>query len=234
MLSSYSSHPPPPLPHRISTGDDHVPGDGYVTNVHFSLTGVEGTPPHEICEFVHVKEWDFKVCNLDGNLPTYLGGNLSCLPVLEEWDFSRNHMTGAWASPRVGGHWGSTDLGIAACRLGCVTLQAPASTGQGSREWVDALSMRVCTHACAGCHAWVPASSDGSCQQEPPKALLTMVSALRTGPIPESTGTIPRLVRLKMQGNHLTGSMPASMGGLKALEWIRVFGEGWAAGKGGD
>ncbi|KAL6767975.1 hypothetical protein ACKKBF_B37320 [Auxenochlorella protothecoides x Auxenochlorella symbiontica] len=116
--------------------DDHVPGDGYVTNVHFSLTGVEGTPPREICDFVHVKEWDFKVCNLEGNLPTYLGGNLSCLPVLEEWDFSRNHMT---------------------------------------------------------------------------------------GPIPESTGTIPRLVRLKMQGNHLTGSMPESMGDLKALEWIRIF-----------
>lgn len=95
-------------------GDDHVPGDGYVTNVHFSLTGVEGTPPREICDFVHVKEWDFKVCNLEGNLPTYLGGNLSCLPVLEEWDFSRNHMTGALA--RLAAWGGVFKAGVAFTR----------------------------------------------------------------------------------------------------------------------
>lgn len=45
------------------------------------------------------------------------------------------------------------------------------------------------------------------------------------GPIPESVGTIERLVRFKMQGNKLTGPIPANFGDLKALEWIRVFGE---------
>lgn len=48
----------------------------------------------------------------------------------------------------------------------------------------------------------------------------------RAGPIPESVGTIDRLVRFKMQGNHLTGPIPANFGDLKALEWIRVFGAG--------
>lgn len=61
-----------------------------------------------------------------------------------------------------------------------------------------------------------------------PEALYASCLPL-AGPIPESTGTIPRLVRLKMQGNHLTGSMPESMGDLKALEWIRIFGEGRGA-----
>lgn len=48
----------PPFP---PAGEDRVPGDGYVTNIHFSLTGAEGTPPKEVCGFVHAKEWDFKV-----------------------------------------------------------------------------------------------------------------------------------------------------------------------------
>lgn len=78
---------------HTSTGDDHVPGDGYVTNIHFSLTGVTGTPPEEVCDFVYAKEWDFKVCNLEGTLPNYIGSG-GCLPRLEEWDFSRNHMYG--------------------------------------------------------------------------------------------------------------------------------------------
>ncbi|KAL6766780.1 hypothetical protein ACKKBG_A37330 [Auxenochlorella protothecoides x Auxenochlorella symbiontica] len=74
--------------------NDRIPGEGWVTNIHFSLTGAEGTPPRDLCGFVHAKEWDFKVCNLNGTLPTYLGGDGSCMPLLEEWDFSRNHMEG--------------------------------------------------------------------------------------------------------------------------------------------
>lgn len=41
-------------------GDDSVPGDGYVTNIHFSLTGVDGLPP-DVSVFNYTKEWDFKV-----------------------------------------------------------------------------------------------------------------------------------------------------------------------------
>lgn len=79
------------LSHPRSTGDDTVPGDGYVTNIHFSLTGTEGPPYEEVARFPHLKEWDHKVCNLAGPLPAWVPDKL---PKLEEWDFSRNHIVG--------------------------------------------------------------------------------------------------------------------------------------------
>ena len=71
---------------------DTVPGDGIITHLHFSLTGVEGPPFKSICAIGdHLKEWDFKVCNLNGTLPTWAS---SCLPVMEEYDLSRNQLYG--------------------------------------------------------------------------------------------------------------------------------------------
>ncbi|GAB4817666.1 hypothetical protein N2152v2_004712 [Parachlorella kessleri] len=75
----------------LAIRDDNIPGDGLVTHIHMSLTGVEGPPFQEICLFPHVKEWDMKVCNLNGTLPDWVP---SCLPVIEEYDLSRNQLTG--------------------------------------------------------------------------------------------------------------------------------------------
>jgi len=71
---------------------DTVPGDGIITHLHFSLTGVDGPPFHSICPIgAHLKEWDFKACHLNGTLPTWAS---SCLPAMEEYDLSRNYLYG--------------------------------------------------------------------------------------------------------------------------------------------
>ena len=76
----------------VYAGYDTIPGDGIITHLHFSLTGVEGPPFPSICPIgAHLKEWDFKGCNLNGSLPTWASG---CLLKMEEYDLSRNYLTG--------------------------------------------------------------------------------------------------------------------------------------------
>ncbi|KAL4421364.1 hypothetical protein ABPG75_010655 [Micractinium tetrahymenae] len=74
---------------------DQLANDGLLTHFHFSLTGVEGPAQalHDLlCPLsAHLKEWDMKVDNLNGPLPA---GTPACMPRLEEYDLSRNHMTG--------------------------------------------------------------------------------------------------------------------------------------------
>eukprot|EP00887_Chlorella_sp_A99_P003867 scaffold11.g3867.t1 len=74
---------------------DQQSDDGLLTHFHFSLTGVEGPAAtlHDLlCPFGHtLKEWDMKVDALTGTLPP---NSPACLPRVEEYDLSRNRLTG--------------------------------------------------------------------------------------------------------------------------------------------
>ena len=77
-----------------------------------------------------------------------------------------------------------------------------------------------------------PASHASDAPSGAPPTITGSPPLVLPGPVPPETGTIPRLVRFKMQGNHLTGPIPDTFGDLKALEWIRVFGASLWGGKG--
>ena len=76
----------------MCSGYDTVPGDGIVTILHFSQTGVEGPIPEEACPLgQYIKEFDFKVCHLEGQLPTWTP---KCFPIIEEYDMTLNNLSG--------------------------------------------------------------------------------------------------------------------------------------------
>ena len=92
---------------------------------------------------------------------------------------------------------------------GVSRLQA-RQRGSSMRQWnsADASGCPAC-HAGAGCSSALPQRRLGN--------------PCRPSPCP------PRRNQLKLQGNALTGSLPPELSKLSLLEWLRVFGEGWAA-----
>jgi hypothetical protein len=76
----------------VQAGYNSVPGDGFLTNLHFTATEGGGPIPKEACALgQYMKEFDLEACQLEGQLPTWTP---ECFPVIEEYDMALNHLTG--------------------------------------------------------------------------------------------------------------------------------------------